>query len=140
MFGINGGEVLVLLLIIVIVVGPRRLPQYAEQLGRWTRQLRAFVTDAKVRVAQEMGEEAAAVDWETLDPRRYDPRRIVREALADDGVGPVRREASTAARAAAGASVPSAASSSDGWSSARSAAAAPSGGDAPLPPVDPDLT
>ena len=33
-------------------------------------------------VDDEMGD--TGVDWEALDPRRYDPRRIVREALLDD--------------------------------------------------------
>lgn len=84
MFGINGAEVLVLLLVAIIVVGPERLPTYAEQLGRWARRLRTFASTAKERVATELGEEAADVDWASLDPRRYDPRRIVREALLED--------------------------------------------------------
>lgn len=84
MFGINGAELLVLLLLAVIVIGPARLPDYAEQLGRWVRSTRTFVGTAKERVAAELGEEGAAVDWASLDPRRYDPRRIVREALLDE--------------------------------------------------------
>ncbi|WP_034229314.1 twin-arginine translocase TatA/TatE family subunit, partial [Actinotalea ferrariae] len=105
MFGINGSEVLVLLLVALVVVGPERLPRYAEQLGGWVRQLRGFVKTAKVRVAEEMGEEGADVDWSQLDPRRYDPRRIVREALLEDEPPPVvgRRYTSGAARRAAAA-------------------------------------
>jgi sec-independent protein translocase protein TatB len=83
-FGINGGEALVLLLVAVIVVGPERLPHYAEQLGGWVRQLRAFMLEAKARVDEELGVDTTDVDWQALDPRRYDPRRIVREALLDD--------------------------------------------------------
>lgn len=85
MFGINGAELIVLLVIAVVVVGPERLPRYAEQLGAWVRSARGFVGTARERVATELGEEAADVDWASLDPRRYDPRRIVREALLDDG-------------------------------------------------------
>ncbi|MCL3862609.1 twin-arginine translocase TatA/TatE family subunit [Actinotalea sp. K2] len=84
MFGINGAEALVLLLVALLVIGPERLPGYAEQLGTWVRSLRSFVSTTKERVASELGEEAAEVDWASLDPRRYDPRRIVREALLDD--------------------------------------------------------
>lgn len=84
MFGINGAEFAVLALIALIVVGPERLPAYAEQLGRWVRSLRGFLGTAKERVAEELGEEAQEVDWASLDPRRYDPRRIVREALLDE--------------------------------------------------------
>lgn len=82
MFGINGGELIILLVVIALVVGPERLPGYAEQLGKWARELRHYVQDARRRVDDELGD--AGVDWEALDPRRYDPRRIVREALLDD--------------------------------------------------------
>lgn len=84
MFGINGAEFALLALVALLVVGPERLPGYAEQLGAWVRQLRGFLTQAKDRVAEELGEEATEVDWASLDPRRYDPRRIVREALLDE--------------------------------------------------------
>lgn len=85
MFGINGGEFLILLLVAAIVVGPERLPSYAEQLGAFARQARGFLGAAKAKVDTELGEEFRDVDWSKLDPRQYDPRRIVREALFDDG-------------------------------------------------------
>ena len=89
MLGINGGELIVLLVVIALVVGPERLPQYAQQLGRWARQLRELANAAKARVDSELGDQG--LDWEALDPRQYDPRRIVREALRDDPpAAPVR--------------------------------------------------
>jgi sec-independent protein translocase protein TatB len=82
--GINGGEFLLLIVVALVVVGPERLPRYAEQLGAWVRTARQFAQQAKTRVSEELGEDVADVDWAALDPRRYDPRRIVREALLDD--------------------------------------------------------
>jgi sec-independent protein translocase protein TatB len=32
----------------------------------------------------ELGEGFEDLDWKKLDPRQYDPRRIIREALLDD--------------------------------------------------------
>ena len=84
MFGINGAELIVLVVVALLVVGPERLPTYAEQLAGWVRQLRRFVGTAKDRVATELGEDMGDVDWASLDPRRYDPRRIVREALLEE--------------------------------------------------------
>ncbi len=117
MFGVNGGELIILLLVVALVVGPERLPGYAEQLGKWARGLRGYLQDARKRVDDEVGD--TGLDWEALDPRRYDPRRIVREALLDD---------------------PTAATAGDvppGRSPARSPAATPAGGapssDAPTP-------
>ena len=55
---------------------------------------------AKDRMREEMGPEFDEVDWKKLDPRQYDPRRIIREALVDDGgAGPPRPEAGDAGHA-----------------------------------------
>lgn len=105
MFGINGAEFVLLLLVAVLVIGPERLPGYAEQLAGWVRTLRRFLSTAKERVATELGEEAADVDWASLDPRRYDPRRIVREALLDDPAPAAVRAGGPAAASAVAARV-----------------------------------
>jgi sec-independent protein translocase protein TatB len=82
-FGINGGEFVVLLIVAAIVLGPERLPEYASQLARLVRNLRQMAAGASQQVRSELGDEFQDVDWSKLDPRQYDPRRIVREALAD---------------------------------------------------------
>lgn len=83
-FDINGGELLVLGAVAVVVLGPERLPTYAAQLGRLVREARTFARGAREQVRTEMGPEFDDIDWQSLDPRRYDPRRIVRDALFDD--------------------------------------------------------
>lgn len=83
MFNINAPEFLVILVIALVVIGPQRLPEYAETLGRWVRQVRDMATSARENVRSELGPEFDDVDWAKFDPRQYDPRRIVREALLD---------------------------------------------------------
>ena len=46
---------------------------------------------------QEILDASPAEDWRTLDPRQYDPRRIIREALLDDAPVPTVRAAGAAA-------------------------------------------
>ncbi|HEX3003620.1 MAG TPA: twin-arginine translocase TatA/TatE family subunit [Angustibacter sp.] len=89
MFDINGGEFLILVVVALVVLGPERLPQYAQQLGRLVREARGFAVRAREQVRNEMGEEFDDVDWKALDPRQYDPRRIVREALLDGDDDPL---------------------------------------------------
>jgi sec-independent protein translocase protein TatB len=74
---------LVLLAVAAVVLGPERLPQYTQQLTRLIRELRRMAQGAQEKVREELGPEFDDVDWQVLDPRRYDPRRIVREALSD---------------------------------------------------------
>ena len=82
MFDINGWELLLLGLLAVIVLGPERLPEYAAKFGRFVRQARAMADRAKEQLKDEMGPEFSDIDWRAYDPRQYDPRKIVRDALA----------------------------------------------------------
>ena len=90
-FGLTFDKLLIIAVIAVFLIGPDRLPGYAAQLGRLARSLRDMANGAKDRMREEMGPEFDEVDWTTLDPRKYDPRRIIREALTD--VDPFAEEA-----------------------------------------------
>ncbi|WP_402464286.1 Sec-independent protein translocase family protein [Isoptericola aurantiacus] len=87
-FGINGGELVVIVVLALVLIGPERLPRYAAQLGALVRHGKGYLRDAKARVDAELGDELRDVDWQKLDPRQYDPRRIVKEALLDDDPAP----------------------------------------------------
>ena len=83
-WGLTIEKLLLLGLIAVILIGPDRLPGYAAQFGRLIRSLRDMASGARDRMREEMGPEYDDVDWKKLDPRQYDPRRIIREALVDE--------------------------------------------------------
>ena len=97
MLGIDGGELVVLAALALVVIGPDRLPDYAVQLGRVVRDARAMAAGTREQLRAEMGPKLDELDWRKLDPRQYDPRRIFREALADtpetDGMRPARSRA-----------------------------------------------
>ena len=84
MFGLTFEKILLIGIIAVFLLGPDKLPHYAAQLARLVRNLRDMANGAKDRMRDEMGPEFDNLDWKKLDPRQYDPRRIIREALADD--------------------------------------------------------
>lgn len=109
MSGINATEFAVIALIVILVVGPEKLPEFAAQLGRIVRELKAIATGAKDRVKEELGPDLD--ELKALDPRQYDPRRIVREALAEDV--PRRTTTPVAPAATAATGVAAAASQKD---------------------------
>ena len=84
MFGINGLEMVILVLVALFVIGPQRLPEYAAKLRDFVRSFRRMAEGAKETVKKDFGADLDEYDWRSLDPRQYDPRRIVREALAEE--------------------------------------------------------
>lgn len=99
--GINGSEALILLVIILIVVGPDRLPRYAAQLGRFVRNVKTVLGNAQEKVRDELGPEGEEIPWDKLDPRQYDPRRIVRDAVMGDEASSGTKAAGSALSGAA---------------------------------------
>ena len=83
-FGLSFEKVLIIAIIAAFLIGPQKLPQYAASLARLVRRLRQLADSAQDRVREEMGPEFEDLDWKKMDPRQYDPRRIIREALLDD--------------------------------------------------------
>lgn len=106
MFGINGPEFLILLVIGILVIGPQRLPEYTQKLTNIVKELRRMATGAKEQLKEETGVDLNEVDWRKYDPRQYDPRKIIRNALLEDDAVPASAAAVAAPAIAAGASAP----------------------------------
>lgn len=79
MFGLGVWEIAVILAVALVVLGPRRLPQVAKQVGRTLREFRRAAADFQVSLEQEADDEearqrraqiaaAASVTPETTEP------------------------------------------------------------------------
>jgi len=91
MSGLSVDKIVILGIIAVFVLGPERLPYYASKLAQLVRSVRGLADTAKDRMRDEMGPDFDDVDWKRLDPRQYDPRQIIRQALLEDDSNPVAR-------------------------------------------------
>lgn len=100
MGNLQGGELLLLIVLALFVLGPERLPEYAAKLARAVRGLRDLAEGAKSQLKEEMGPAFEDVNWRQLDPRQYDPRRIVREALSTPDADKARSSPTPVARGA----------------------------------------
>lgn len=78
--GLTFEKMLVILVIAMFVLGPHRLPMYAQKFRELVRNVKRMADGAKDRFKDEMGSDFEDVDWKQLDPRQYDPRRIIRDA------------------------------------------------------------
>jgi sec-independent protein translocase protein TatB len=87
MLGLTFEKLFLVAIIAGFVLGPQRLPGYAHRLGRAVRTLRHFVDSTRSTAEAEMGVPLRRSEWESLDLRQYDPRRIVADALLEHDTG-----------------------------------------------------
>ncbi|OZD65619.1 preprotein translocase [Rhodococcus sp. 05-340-1] len=88
MFGLTFEKLFLVAIIAGFVLGPSRLPGYAHQLARTVRSVRSFVESTRTAAEDEMGVPMRRSEWESMDLRQYDPRRIVADALRDTDSAP----------------------------------------------------
>ncbi|MFC6081400.1 sec-independent translocase [Sphaerisporangium aureirubrum] len=79
MFGLGWAEVLALVVIALLVLGPEKLPQAAAQAGRALRQLRQMANNARTDLQDNLGPEFA-----NFDPTDLHPKNFVRKHLLSD--------------------------------------------------------
>ena len=84
MFGLSAEKLLIIAVIAAFLIGPDRLPIYAQKLAQFVKSVKRMAEGAKTQISDEMGEDFQELDWKKLDPRQYDPRRIIREALQEE--------------------------------------------------------
>ncbi len=125
---VGWGEILVLVVAGLFILGPERLPSAAAWLGKTMRQVREYATGARDQLRSELGPEFDELRKPLEDLRGlrdFNPRTAVRRTLFDDDDDPAPVKPNGFA----------------GTNGASRAATAP----APLapgerPPIDPDAT
>lgn len=76
MFDVGFSELVVIGLIALIVLGPKRLPEVARTAGRWLGKLRRFVADVKSDLDREIHHEELA-ELRKLKQELNDTRRLM---------------------------------------------------------------
>jgi sec-independent protein translocase protein TatB len=69
-FGLSGGEILVVLLLAAWLIGPTKLPAYARRVGRFVRKARATWADTQAEATEGIRREldGIGVDVDELRP------------------------------------------------------------------------
>jgi len=53
---LQGGEIIIILFLALIVLGPKRLPELAQKLGHWTAELRSAARDIRKGLENEVAD------------------------------------------------------------------------------------
>lgn len=89
---VGWGEILVLIVAGLFILGPERLPEAAAWLGKSVRKVREFASGAREQLREEMGPEFDELrkpleDLRSL--RNFDPKRVVTQHLFDGDSDPL---------------------------------------------------
>ena len=74
---LQGGEIIIIALLALVVLGPKRLPQLARKIGNWTTELRAAAREIS------RGLEAEAADLKAVGKELKAPLEELKQPLKD---------------------------------------------------------
>ncbi|QRP45072.1 Sec-independent protein translocase protein TatB [Amycolatopsis sp. FDAARGOS 1241] len=89
---IGWGEILVLIVAGLFILGPERLPEAASWLAKSVRKVREFANGARDQLREEMGPEFDQLRKPLEDLRglrNFDPKRVVTQHLFDGDSDPL---------------------------------------------------
>ncbi|MEQ1565716.1 MAG: Sec-independent protein translocase protein TatB [Myxococcota bacterium] len=88
MFGLGTGEMLLIAVVAVLVIGPDRLPQAMRQLGRWYGQVRRTADDLRRAFVLEADRQDASERYKQLQERRKAQQEARKKAAEEAGGTP----------------------------------------------------
>ncbi|WP_410590812.1 Sec-independent protein translocase protein TatB [Amycolatopsis sp. lyj-23] len=130
---VGWGEILVLIIAGLFILGPERLPEAASWLAKSLRKVREFANGAKEQLREEMGPEFDQLRKPLEDLRglrNFDPKRVVTQHLFDGDTDPLGLKGITN-----GSSTPS-----NGYAGGQTQPAPEPLKPGERPPIDPDAT
>lgn len=118
MFGLGLGEIIIIILVALVVIGPKDLPKMLRKVGRWAGKLRRMAADLRAQsgIDDALRSEGLAEDLaEIRKLARGELDAVRREASVDlSGVGAATAAASSSSSARSGSSSGSSSSYSSG--------------------------
>ena len=85
MFGINGAEFFVILVVVALVVGPDGVIQALKTFKSLIAAARGWSATLREETRRDMGDVSLPnMDWSSFDLREYDPREMVRQAVREE--------------------------------------------------------
>lgn len=81
---LQGGEIIIIALLALIVLGPKRLPEMARKVGKWTTELRAAAREISAGLENEVADlRAAGEDLRAVGDELRGQADQIKQPLAD---------------------------------------------------------
>jgi sec-independent protein translocase protein TatB len=76
MFGLSGGEVLTLIVLAFILMGPKSLPENMRKAARFIKRARDFASNATASLREELGPEYSDLNVTDLHPKNFIKKQL----------------------------------------------------------------
>jgi len=83
LFDVGGSELLVIIVLAVLLLGPERVPELAKKAGRIIGFLRGVANEATDTIKQQLGPEYADLTPGDLQPKRLLQKTVLKDLQAD---------------------------------------------------------
>lgn len=74
-FNISGGEILLIVLVVYLVFGPKKIPEFARMIGKGINELRRATNDIKNEITKEADKIKNDIDIDIDDPLKPDSKK-----------------------------------------------------------------
>lgn len=82
MFGIDGGELLLIVVLAVLLLGPEKLPEYSRKAARIFVYLRGVANNTQASLREQLGPEYADLELADLNPKTFVKKHLSQEIAA----------------------------------------------------------
>ena len=82
MFGIDGTELHIIIVLAVVMFGPERLPEFSRKAARIFIYLRGIANNAQSTLRTELGPEFADIKLQDLNPKSFVRKHLANEVAA----------------------------------------------------------
>ena len=82
LFDVGGGQIILILLLVLIFFGARKLPELAKGLGQGIKEFKKATREVTDEIQHSMDDNSDAA----APPKRNEPARILTGGLADNNV------------------------------------------------------
>ena len=84
MFGLGIGEIIVILVVVLLVFGPEKLPELARTLGKTTAELKRAMDEIKYEVNSPITKETPRQLTTSFDKEKIEETKKTEEAKTDE--------------------------------------------------------
>jgi sec-independent protein translocase protein TatA len=95
-FNISGGEIFIIVLVVYLVFGPKKIPELARMLGKGINELRRATSEVRDEINREANQvrKSIQVDEDDLFEKKHPQNRKPSKAHADSEVKAEKEESS----------------------------------------------